>query len=211
MTTISNSGEAASILADWVPFLSALVWPAFFGLVIWIFRKEVRTTFEMLRRRIASGDSISVASFSIQASRVSAGLPLAATTGVQLRPDRYDDMHDVRCKQYDRTRSIMLVHRIFRSSTPGQTFDIEVYCIPHKDGSLAGVRSVTYCFGSYWSPNTYESHNRFNGFAVVTDAWGPMMCTAEIAFADGTTAYTSRYIDFEMGAYACPTLEPEKH
>lgn len=201
-------GETGSSgVSELLTFATALVWPVFIAVMLMIFRKEITSTLQLIRKRIASGDNISVASFALQASRVTAGQGLAATTGVALRPDKYDELHQARCKEYDRTRGILLVHRIFRSSTPGQTFDIEVYCIPHKEASLAGVSGVTYCFGSYWKPNTYESQNRFNGFAVVTEAWGPMMCTAEIAFTDGSKVLASRYIDSEMGAFACAANE----
>jgi hypothetical protein len=96
----------------------------------------------------------------------------------------------------------MLVHRLYRSREPGQLYGIVIYVVPHKQASLAGIARVEYFLGSYRGNKVFPSIDRSRGFAIATAAYGPMLCTAELFFNDGTSAILHRYVDFEMGAYA---------
>jgi hypothetical protein len=173
-----------------------------------MFRKEVRQLFLLLRRRLAAGDGIKVGTIELDATRVGAGASPITAKLITESAGRFAEFQKDREEAYDHCRRVMLVHRIFRSCDPEQIFDIEVYCIPHKQGTLASVKSVSYCFGIYWK-NVYTSSNRFNGFAVTTAAYGPTICAAEIEFSDDTRIKVSRYIDFEMGPFACITSQVE--
>ena len=96
----------------------------------------------------------------------------------------------------------MLVHRLYRSREAGQLYDVVIYIVPHKEASLAGISRVEYFLGWYWGNKIFPSSDRSRGFAISTAAYGPMLCTAELFFNDGTSVILHRYIDFEMGVYA---------
>jgi hypothetical protein len=109
---------------------------------------------------------------------------------------------------YHESRQLLLAHRLLRSDSEDQIFDIYIYIIPHFKGSLEGVSRVEYFFGPYWRNRVYVARNRFNGFSVRTSAYGPFLCTAWVYFSDNV-ASLSRYIDFEMGASA-PAMKLEE-
>ena len=206
---LSSSVDAAG--ADqWPTAIAAaighLVWPLFLIIFAIILRREIRLLIDLLFRRLSLGDGVKFGPFEIETTKIIAGKAPASESGVTVFPEKYEYLQSLRKKVYNDVRGIMVVHRIFRSIKPGQLFDIEIYCIPHKGYSTAGVKSVTYCLGSYWKSETYCSSSRYDGFLITTEAYGPVLCVAEIEFADGEKAITSRYIDFEMGSFAAATL-----
>lgn len=79
-------------------------------------------------------------------------------------------------------------------------YDIQLYLIPHKHATLAGVSQVNYYFGKHWDNQIFTSVDRAHAFLIATSAYGPFMCTAELRFSDGEIAMVARYVDFEMGA-----------
>jgi len=108
---------------------------------------------------------------------------------------------------YGAARNVMLVHQLYRSEEVGQHYDILIYVIPHGRASLLQVTHVEYFLGGYgWGNRIFKSSDRAHGFSLLTAAYGPFLCTAHVYFNDGSFSLVSRYIDFEMGAYA-PFLE----
>lgn len=99
----------------------------------------------------------------------------------------------------------MLVHRLYRSREERQLYDLVIYVTAHKEASLAGVKCVEYFLGRYWGNKVFPSTDRSRGFAIATAAYGPVLCSAEVFFNDGTSVMLHRYIDFEMGAWAPAT------
>ena len=68
-----------------------------------------------------------------------------------------------------------------------------VYLIAHKNfGHVNEVRQVEYYFGQHFRlrkseyGTKYIVENGTDGFAVKTNAYGPMLCEARIIFHDGT-------------------------
>jgi hypothetical protein len=113
----------------------------------------------------------------------------------------------------ENTRSVMLAHCLFRSTKPGQVYDVLIYLVPYGDGNLVQVTKVEYFFGRYWGNKVFPSSDRSRGFPILTSAYGPFLCCARVHFTAGPqanptplTATLFRYIDFEMGAYA-PLLD----
>jgi hypothetical protein len=44
---------------------------------------------------------------------------------------------------------------------------------------------------------------------VLTAAYGPFLCTAEVFFTDGNSVLLHRFIDFEMGTLVSAPFEQE--
>lgn len=184
--------------------LVAYAWPISIAILLVIFRRDVNALLTLLKRRVSSGDSLKLGQFELPATRIETnGIP-ADHSGIQIVPEDFAELYADRRAIYDRTHKVMLVHRLFRSLSERHLFDVEIYCMPHMGGSLLGVQSVTYCFGSAggWNEKAYRSRNRYNGFSVTTSAYGPMLCVARVEMSDGETFLIQRYVDFEMGASA---------
>jgi hypothetical protein len=109
---------------------------------------------------------------------------------------------------YRNKRSVLIAHRLKRSGTDGQEFDVEIYLLPHRgnnpatEGSLLNVSEARYYFGRHWDSKVFVSRSRWDNFAVQVSAYGPFLCVAEIVFSDNSIAEQYRYIDFEMGMAA---------
>lgn len=186
---------------------SLLPWLIVAALIFWC-RGELKSFFASLAWRMKVGASVKFGSVeigSLPAIRTSDVTPQEKEIGVFVDPDHSRQAE--RDAIYKSCRGVMLVHKIFKSAEDGQLFDIHIFVIPHKEGSLNGVREVQYFLGHYWGNKVFPSSNRYNGFAISTSAYGPMLCTAKIIFTDGISFTQARYIDFEMGATA-PALLP---
>jgi hypothetical protein len=112
------------------------------------------------------------------------------------------ELNHARENFYDETRRVMLVHRLFRSTKPGQVYDVLIYLVPRDNVTLVAVTGVEYFFGRYWGNKVFESYDRSRGFPILTSAYGTFLCCARVSFNDGYKQLLFRYIDFEMGAYA---------
>jgi hypothetical protein len=121
---------------------------------------------------------------------------------IGVRPDANQIRERERQNYREKNRDIMLVHRLYRSREDGQLYDLTIYIVPHKEASLIGVTRVEYFLGSYWGNKIFPSSDRSRGFAIATAAYGPVLCTAQVFFNDGSSVMLHRYIDFEMGASA---------
>lgn len=99
-------------------------------------------------------------------------------------------------------RGARLVHRLFRSTSPGELYQVVIYIVPHGSASLIAVSRVDYFFGRQSNNLVTQSIDRARGFAIRTAASHPFLCYAEVHFNDGEIAKLSRYIDFEMGDVA---------
>ena len=93
----------------------------------------------------------------------------------------------------------------------GEVYDILIYVVPAKRGSLSGVSKVEYYFGGRgWRNKIFTSNDRSRGFPVLTAAYGPFLCTARVTFNDDSDFILHRFIDFEMGnVVASPYNDPD--
>lgn len=120
-----------------------------------------------------------------------------------------DALYENRHQSYGTNRNLFLVHRVrptgrTHSVTSLPTFDVSVYLISHKNfGHMNNVRRVEYYFGHHFGlklgerGTKYVVENGTDGFAVLVNAYGPMLCEARIIFHDGMETTVSRYLDFE--------------
>lgn len=180
------------------------------------FRDELRSVLRMLIARLRVGGSVKLGSIEVGAVIAT---PARIEKAEQSRTARSDDgrRQRERADYYDRARRVMLVHRLSPSTEEGQLYDILIYVVPAIQGSLASVAQVEYFFGAFgWKNQIFTAFDRSRGFPVLTAAYGPFLCTAEVTFTDGVSVMLHRFIDFEMGnlvTYAEPTSvlqEPKK-
>ncbi len=206
----SNTETTKSLLdyAFWnaVP---SLLWVALLASVVWWLRVELKDALTALISRLNAGVPLKLGGFEIGAASGLVAAP-GNFSSEDSRVGVYVDSDGNRAKErhglYEVARGAMLVHRLQRSSTEGQLYSILIYVIPHKGASLAGVSKVEYFFGSHWGNKIYPSSDRSRGFPIVTSAYGPFLCTAQVTFNDGEKATLARYIDFEMGGLTTPKV-----
>lgn len=180
--------------------ISTLIWVGFLSGVLYFFQRDLRGLLDALLGRLRQGASVKFGSIEVGAVNA---LPSAMEKTEQARVWRSDDdgrRQAERSAYYEQTRRVMLVHKLFPATEPGELYDILIYVIPSKDGTLAAVQRVEYFFGGYgWKNRVFTASDRSRGFPILTAAYGPFLCTAELFFTDGNSVMLHRYIDFEMG------------
>jgi len=196
---------AADAEANFWSALPSILWFLLVVVFSFVFREQLATLFTQLTRRIKSGAAVKVGT-----------VELGAISTTQQPSDNTihsaiasSEQRSTRDRIYAEARGVMLVHRLYRSDTDGQHYDMLIYIIPHKNASLIQVSKVEYFLGSFWGDRVFTATDRSHGFSLLTSAYGPFICTAEVFFNDGTSHTLSRYIDFEMGQYA-PFLDNDE-
>jgi hypothetical protein len=182
--------------------LPTLLWICFLGAVAFFFRKEVRSLLWALLGRIQHGASMKVAGVEIGSS---VALPNQVLKSDHSKAARQDEGRRKleRDEYYASARRVMLVHRLFPSTEPGQVYEILIYLVPARSATLAGVERVEYFFGGHgWNNRVFTARDRSQGFPILTAAYGPFLCSAEVFFTDGQSFMLHRFIDFEMGSLA---------
>jgi hypothetical protein len=192
----------ASSPAAWTA-LPDLLWFALVVVLVFVLRKELRQILTEFAWRLRAGAAVKIASVELGPLVVVPGGELSQREKViGVRPDANHVRERERETYRERARDVMVVHRLYRSREERQLYDLVIYVVPHKDASLSGVSRVEYFLGSYWGNKIFPSSDRSRGFAIATAAYGPLLCTAEVFFNDGTSVILHRYIDFEMGSSA---------
>lgn len=191
--------------------LSGFAWPALIAFAAWRFRAELSSILLQLRQQLASGAAIKSRYFEFRGvdiasfdSRDGRGFSLQAADATACR---------FRDNEYHRAKNLLLVHRVRPTGknhrqTKTPTYDISVYLIAHKNlGHVNDVKRVEYYFSRHFVSATAEYGTKYivengtDGFAVRTNAYGPMLCIAQIFFHDGSETTVSRYLDFEGTNY----------
>jgi hypothetical protein len=198
-------------LSTFLTALSGFAWPALVLFVGAYFRREIRSILVFAKQQLASGAALKWKDFEFK------GLDLAAfdrrdgTGYTQVPADAA--LLEKRHASYKTNKNLFLVHRVratgrVHTVTSLPTYDVSVYLIPHKNfGHLNDVREVQYYFGHHFGlrlgqqGTKYVVENGTDGFAVVVNAYGPMLCEARVIFHDGSETVISRYLDFEGTSY----------
>ena len=181
--------------------LPTLVWVIFLTFIFCLLRREIRGLFGAILSRIRQGASLKV--WNIEVGAVVSALPSQMEKAKEARVSREDENKKRRTERegyYQRTRRVMLVHKLFPSTESGQLYDLLIYIVPAQGGTLLCVQRVEYYFGGFgWEHRIFVASDRSRGFPILTAAYGPFLCTAEIFFTDGGSVMLHRFIDFEMG------------
>jgi len=191
-----------STSAAWAA-LPSLLWFGLAVIVLVLLRKEFREILSEFAWRLRSGAALKIASVELGLIVVVPGGDVSQQEKqIGVHPDANHVREQERAAYREKARDVMLVHRLHNSRKGGQLYDLVIYIVPHKEASLAGVTRVEYFLGWYWGNKIFPSLDRSRGFAITTAAYGPLLCTAEVFFNDGTSVMLHRYLDFEMGASA---------
>ena len=199
MVLLAESDSLSAWPAFW-GMLASGFWPLLVASLFLAFRNQIISAFRILSNRMKMGGALKIGSFELGAPNIdtiTSDREIGSYSVVKDDGERAQD----RQEHYDKTRSVMLVHRLSCSEHVDQIFDVLIYVIPHKT-VLAGVAKVEYFFGEYWGDRIYSVTDRSRGFPVVVSTYGPMLCTAKVHFTDGESVTLYRYIDFEMGNLA---------
>lgn len=187
--------------------VSSVLWILFWSALVMLFRVEVRTFLRTVLTRVQHGASVKLWNLEIGAVNALPSALEKTESGVW-RPDADERRANERSAFYERTRRVMLVHKLFSSTEKGELYDILIYVVPSKDGTLSGVHRLEYFFGGHrWKNRIFVASDRSRGFPVLTAAYGPFLCTAEVFFTDGEHVMLHRYIDFEMGSAVVAPLQ----
>ena len=181
--------------------LPSLLWFGLAMVALLLLRTEIRALLQNFSWRLRTGAAVKLFSMELGQTYVSQAIDASKDeTTFEHRADLADERWRQREMYYKPNRNVHLVHRLAPSSSPGMLYDIEIYVIPHKGATLAGVSRVEYYFGKSWGNQIFTSYDRSRSFAITTSAFGAFMCTAKLIFTDGEEVMVNRYVDFEMGA-----------
>lgn len=195
--------------------LPSMLWTGLIGAAVVYLRKELSQIVSQLLLRIRAGAPMKIGAVEIGAVHTAQWHTPPPTSESSYVPEGFAPQESggpgqlvdpmlkhARERHYAETRNVMLVHRLFRSATPDQVYDVLIYLTPHGEGSLASVVRAEYYFGRYWGYKVFDATDRSRGYPVLTSAYGTFLCACRVTFNDGAQAVLYRYIDFEMGAYA---------
>ena len=189
---------------------SSFPWEKLFPDILWVllwlgvfimFHKIIKNTINSLLARLKHGAAVKIGSFELEGIKVTQGTEIQSQ---YFRTTNDDDgtRENERSKIYTDLRGVMLVHKIYKSQSKNQLYDILIYVVPKKGCNIIQVTSVQYYFGKFWKNRVFTATDRSNGFAIATSAYGSFLCTAKINFNDGASETVYRFIDFEMGDVA---------
>ena len=190
--------------------LTALAWPlAIAGLFVY-YRSNLTQLIDAFTAKFEHAADIKIGNIELKGARLD---PSSGAPDVSIDGNDYSKItatpadRAARDDQYNRTRSLMLVHRIRPSEKKGQAFDISIFLVrkTSKDNKTARFNDVDYVeyylgrwFGDKPNGSRYVVRTSENGFAMTTSAFGSPLCIAKIHFHDGEVVETYRYLDFEM-------------
>lgn len=182
--------------------LPTLLWITFLGGLAFFFRKDLKALIRAVLSRVQHGASMKVAGLEIGSGVTLPSQLLKSEYSKIAQPDD-GRRREERDNYYSECRRIMLVHKLFPSTEPGELYDILIYVLPARGANLSVVDRVEYFFGGFgWNNKVFTVRDRSRGFPILTSAYGPFLCTAEVFFTDGGSRMLHRFIDFEMGSLA---------
>jgi hypothetical protein len=196
----ANAGENDTIYSAAIKTLPGFLWVILAGVASFVFRAEAKAALREIVWRIKAGSSFKLKWIEVGSSSYVTPRSQERSAGIKIRPDKDREFANQREPFKTRFRNLFVVHRLAPSRDLTALYDVEIYLIPSLHyGSLKGVSSVDYYFGTYWESKIFTSNNRGDGFAISTSAWAPFTCTAKVNFTDGEHVFLHRLIDFEMG------------
>lgn len=189
--------------------LAAATWPAAIVLLLVFYRGHLSRLIEAFTEKFETATEVKLGTIELKSVVLDVGeLPDVSIEGNDYsRRAATQAERDARYDIYNKTRSLMLAHRIRPSPKKGQKFDISIFLVRktskhNTTGRFNDIAFVEYYLGHYFGQkphgDTFVVRTPENGFAMTTSAYGSPLCVARIHFHDGEVAETSRYLDFEM-------------
>lgn len=112
--------------------ISTIIWVGFLSGVLYFFRRDLRGLLDALLGRLRQGASVKFGSIEVGAVNA---LPSAMEKTEQARVWRSDDdgrRQAERSAYYEQTRRVMLVHKLFPATEPGELYDILTTSFPPR-------------------------------------------------------------------------------
>lgn len=189
----SNESSLLALPPQWL--VVALI-PAIIGLAVGGYIREMK-----------AGDY--GASFTDLAAKKSVKIPDSAASGgaKSMAPLPTEGWLQDRQKEYERTQGYMLAHAYRPSKEIGQHFDISIFLVQHRKGTVSPpreqfseIKSAEFFFGESWGNSVFKVDGEDGFFGVRTHAWGTFLATCRICFKDAARSpiVLYRYIDFSM-------------
>ncbi|GAA0695777.1 hypothetical protein GCM10010193_58060 [Kitasatospora atroaurantiaca] len=122
------------------------------------------------------------------------GLPDPESPGASAVWEQY------RLQLNEKSRGIQLAHVISPSKVPRQRFDVFVYLVTSRTGSLDEVERAQFFLGRRWGNRVFDVLNEGGRIGFSTAAYGSPLCACRVVFKDGSDVVLSRFLDFEMAS-----------
>lgn len=190
--------------------LSALAWPTAIAALFVFYRSNLTRLIDAFTSKFERSADIKIGNIELKGARLD---PSPDAPDVSIDGNDYSKIKATETErtqrdgQYNKTRSLMLVHRIRPSEKKGQEFDISIFLVrkTSKDNKTARFNDVDFVeyylgrwFGDKPNGSKFVVRTPDNGFAMTTSAYGSPLCIAKIHFHDGEIVEAHRYLDFEM-------------
>jgi len=195
-------------MKDWIPFIQSLVWPAFFGILIFFFKDWFKEVLNAIKRRIEEGGELGVGP---------SGLTLGAAPRLPDDPTPEDIIDDGDTKSADPAllerekeierkestdpfESLHLVHRtsFLRVKNGRDYYRIVVSLSASEPELLSQVDRVVYFLHRTFRNPVREVQDTRKNFALKTAAWGEFTIRADVYVKDREEPIQlSRYIDIQ--------------
>jgi hypothetical protein len=209
-------------MAEWIEVLKALspvlvasAWPLVLLITVWIFKREISCSFDVLLRAVPRLNQAEFGKLKVILCppEVVSQLPRVETIEAEVLPPgetRKSLLTKVgRAGIYNKHQGIFLTH-IFEPSKEG-VFTAHIYLIGHEkksepggkgisNNSLSKVKKAEFYLGEMWNDKVFSRSANVPGepIGITVSAYGPFLCTCLVTLENGEQIELYRYIDFEM-------------
>lgn len=195
-------------MKDWIPFLQSLIWPAFLGTLIYVYRKWFQEVLSVIKKRIEEGGDFSVGP---------TGFGMGAAPKLPDQPDSEDMIDDESMErsrpellvkeqqieeeeQREPEKGLQLVHRssFWKVKNARNYYRIIVSLDSRDPRTLGQVERVVYYLHKSFENPVREVTDPRKHFAMKTAAWGEFTIRADVFLRDKTEPLRlSRYISIQ--------------
>lgn len=209
-------------MAEWIelikaisPILVASTWQCVMLIIVLIFRKEIRTSFELLLKAIPRVNQAELGKLKVTLSPPSDVVQLPKVETIEAEKLLPGEIRNTlltkagRAAIYSKQQGIFLTH-IFEPNNNG-IFTAHIYLIGHakkahpeghaiNNNSLSKVQKAEFYLGEMWNDNVFCRLADGSGapLGITVSAYSPFLCTCVVTLANGDQIELYRYIDFEM-------------
>ena len=209
-------------MAEWIelikaisPILVASAWPCVMLIIVLIFKKEIRTSFDLLLKAIPRVNQAELGKLKVTLSPPSEVLQLPKVETIETEKFLPGEVRHTlltkagRAAIYSNHQGIFLTH-IIEPNNNG-IFTAHIYVIGHekkahagghsiKNNSLSKVQKAEFYLGEMWNDNVFCRLTDEPGapLGISVSAYSPFLCTCVVTLTNGDQIELYRYIDFEM-------------
>jgi hypothetical protein len=209
-------------MAEWIelikaisPVLVASAWPCVMLIIVLIFRKEIRTSFDLLLKAIPRVNQAELGKLKVTLSPPLDVVQLPKVETIEAEKLLPGEIRNTlltkagRAAIYSKQQGIFLTH-IFEPSNNG-IFTAHIYLIGHEkkahpggqginNNSLSRVQKAEFYLGEMWNDNVFCRLVDGPGapVGITVSAYSPFLCTCVVTLSNGDQIELYRYIDFEM-------------